>query len=62
MPAGQTNNVLFVDVGASHTTATVATYFQKNITAYDKVASLEIKAVASARVGVSSPSDAIPGS
>jgi len=45
------HNVLFVDVGASHTTATVATYITKNITEYKKVPSVEILGVAWSKVG-----------
>jgi hypoxia up-regulated 1 len=44
-PPGVRNNVLFVDVGAVHTTATVATYEEKNITSYKKVPSVQIQAV-----------------
>ena len=47
------NNVLFVDVGSSHTTATVVSYFEKNITEYTKMPSLEILGTAWTQTGVS---------
>eukprot|EP00656_Telonema_subtile_P041302 TRINITY_DN4641_c0_g1_i2.p1 TRINITY_DN4641_c0_g1~~TRINITY_DN4641_c0_g1_i2.p1 ORF type:complete len:904 (-),score=310.77 TRINITY_DN4641_c0_g1_i2:228-2939(-) len=38
-------HVLFVDLGASHLTNTLVRYFTNNITAYDQVLSMEVKAV-----------------
>jgi len=44
-PPGTKQNVLFVDVGASHMTNTIVTYFTNNISSYEQVPSMEIKAV-----------------
>merc|ERR1712166_1093127 len=44
-PPGQSQNVLFVDLGASHMTNTIVTYFTKNVSSYESVPSMEIKAV-----------------
>jgi len=44
-PPGQKQNVLFVDLGASHMTNTIVTYFTNNVSSYESVPSMEIKAV-----------------
>jgi len=50
-PPGKTNNVLFVDVGASHTTATVTSYFERAVSDYKNVSSVEILGVAHTLTG-----------
>merc|ERR1711871_846612 len=45
------NNVLFVDVGASHTTATVASYFSRPVSDYKSVSSVEILGLSHSLVG-----------
>jgi hypoxia up-regulated 1 len=44
-PPGQKQNVLFVDLGASHMTNTIVTYFTNNVSSYESVPSMEVKAV-----------------
>jgi hypoxia up-regulated 1 len=44
-PAGQKQNVLFVDLGASHMTNTIVTYFTNNVSSYESVPSMEVRAV-----------------
>jgi hypoxia up-regulated 1 len=36
-PPGQKQNVLFVDLGASHMTNTIVTYFTNNVSSYESV-------------------------
>jgi hypoxia up-regulated 1 len=45
MAPGKTMNVLFVDLGASHLTNTIVTYFTNNISSYEQVPSMEVKAI-----------------
>jgi len=51
LAAGEEKNVLFVDVGASHTAATVTRYAERNITSYKKVRGVEILSTAWDHVG-----------
>eukprot|EP00658_Telonema_sp_P-2_P041940 TRINITY_DN3004_c0_g2_i15.p1 TRINITY_DN3004_c0_g2~~TRINITY_DN3004_c0_g2_i15.p1 ORF type:complete len:548 (-),score=212.60 TRINITY_DN3004_c0_g2_i15:139-1758(-) len=39
------HNVLFVDLGASHMTNTLVSYFNRNVSSYKQVPSMEVKAV-----------------